>query len=290
MTKLEVSEIQRLNALLDERTMALMERESDLADRLEEIEAQKEELTAAVEELDLKNKTLESALEKLKERNYELDQILYRASHDLRTPVTSIVGILNVLEYESLGAFQKQCVQHISTKTSQMDDLLKSLTAFSKTISNDVHFSLINLDSTVHSCLHELRHVPNFSSVRIQNEIDKSIYVTTDKMLFMILVKNLVTNSLTFRNPKKEGNIAIRSVMINDCFEIEITDDGEGIADSIKDKIFDMFFRGSELSQGSGLGLYIVKKIVERLNGHIQFTSENGITRFNVILPQRIIE
>jgi signal transduction histidine kinase len=282
----EQKEIQRLIALLDERTMALMERESDLADRMEELEAQKEELTAAVEELESKNKMLESALEKLKERNQELDQILYRASHDLRSPITSIVGILNLLEHEPLSVIQKKCFEHIRDKSSQMDELLKSLSTLAKTISNDIHFSKVSLDLAIRNCLNDLRYFPDFSSAVIRSETEGLHEVNTDRLLVCIIIKNLVTNSLTFRDPSKDGMILIRSTGFDSYFEIEITDDGEGIADSIKDKIFDMFYRGSERSTGSGLGLYIVRKIVDQLKGHIQFTSGDGLTRFKVVLPQ----
>jgi len=282
----EDKEVKRLSALLDQRTMVLMERESDLADRMEEIEAQKEELTAAVEELESKNMMLETALEKLKERNQELDQILYRASHDLRSPITSIVGILNVLEHEQLSKIQEECFGHIRDKSSQMDELLKSLPILAKTISSDIHFSKVNLDLSIRACINDLRYLPNFSSVVIRTETYGPSEIITDKLLICIMIKNLVANSLIFRDPTKDGLILIRSTVFDSNFEIEIMDDGEGISDSIKDKIFDMFYRGSELSKGSGLGLYIVRKIIDQLKGHIQFTSGDGLTRFKVVLPQ----
>ena len=284
-----MEDIKRLSALLDERTLALMERESDLADRMEEIQAQKEELTAAVEELESKNKMLETALEELRERNQELDQIIYRASHDLRSPITSIVGILNVLEYEPSSIIQKKCFGHIRERSSQMDELLTSLSSLSKTISNDIHFSKVNMDLSIRSCINDLRYLPNFSSVVIRTETKGLGNVITDKLLVCIVIKNLVANSLTFRDPEKDGEIFIRSISFDSYFEIEIIDDGEGISNSIKDKIFNMFYRGSELSTGSGLGLYVVKKIVEQLKGQIQFTTDNGLTRFKVVLPQATI-
>lgn len=285
-SSVENKEIKRLSALLDERTMALMERESDLADRMEEIEAQKEELTAAVEELESRNRMLETTLHSLKERNQELDQILYRASHDLRSPITSIVGILNVLEHEPLSTIQKECFEHIRNKSSQMDELLKSLSTLSKTISNDIHFSTVNLDLAIRSCINDLRYLPNFSSVTIRTETENQSDVITDKLLLCIIIKNLLANSLTFREPAKQGLIVIHSTVFDSYFEIEMIDDGEGISDAIKDKVFNMFYRGSERSTGSGLGLYIVRKIVDQLNGHIQFITGNGLTRFKVVLPR----
>ena len=283
---MEDTEIKRLSALLDDRTMTLMARESDLADRMEEIEAQKEELTAAMEELDRRNKILETALEDLKERNQELDQILYRASHDLRSPITSIVGVLNILENESLTEIQKDSFWHIRKRANQMDDLLKSLSTFSKTISNVVHLSKVNLDSIIQGCINELSYLPNFSTVDIRTEKQGLEDFVTDKLLLSIVIKNLVANSITFRNPAKSGVIFIRTTVSEAYLEIEIADDGEGIADSIQDKVFNMFYRGSELSIGPGLGLYIVKRVVNQLMGNIQFTCRDGFTRFKVVLPQ----
>jgi signal transduction histidine kinase len=281
----EDKEIIKLSTLLDQRTMALMERESDLADRMEEIDAQKEELTAAVEELHRRNKILEVALENLKERNQELDQILYRASHDLRSPVTSIVGILNVLEHEPLSEIQEKCFGHIRDKSTQMDELLKSLSTLAKTISNDIHFSRVNIETGIRSCVNDLRYLPNFSSVVIRIEHNGPGDVFTDALLVCIIIKNLLANALTFRDGGKDGLIVIRSAVFDSYFEIEIIDDGEGISNSVKDRIFDMFYRGSERSTGSGLGLYIVRKIVDQLNGQLQFSTSNALTRFKVTLP-----
>jgi signal transduction histidine kinase len=285
---LEQDEIRRLSELLDQRTMALMERESDLADRMEEIESQKEELTAAVEELARQNIKLETTLEELKERNRELDQILYRASHDLRSPITSIVGILNLLEYESLTPSLEKYVAHIRDKSSQMDEVLKSLSVLAKTISNDVHFSSVDLDQLVRICVGDLKFATNFSSVVIRTQTDSDQEITTDRLLVSIVIKNLLSNSLTFRDPKRDGLVLIKTSVSQTYFQIEVEDDGEGIPESVQDKIFDMFYRGSERSTSSGLGLYIVRKAVNRLNGSIEFSCVRGMTNFKIVLPAKI--
>lgn len=286
---MEHDEIKRLSELLDQRTMALMERESDLADRMEEIEAQKEELTAAVEELERQNEKLEVALEELKERNRELDQILYRASHDLRSPITSIVGILNLLEYEPLTPILEGYFRHIRDKSVQMDELLKSLSILAKTISNDVHFSVVNLDQLVRTCIGDLKFSTNFSTVVIRTETDPQQEVVTDRLLVSIVVKNLLSNALTFRDPGQEGSVVIRAAISPGGFHIEVEDDGEGIADSVRNHVFDMFYRGSERSTGSGLGLYIVKKVMNHLKGSIDFSSSAGITTFKATFPNESV-
>jgi signal transduction histidine kinase len=282
---MEEDSIARLKTLLDERTMALMARESDLADRTEEMNAQKEELSAAIEELEGKNNTLTETLAQLKERNQELDQILYRCSHDLKAPISSIVGILSILNYGSLNKDQKACVDHIQAKTSQMDELLRSLSALAKTINDDVYLSTFNISEVVKNCLTDISLNPNFQYVDIHCQFSGKNEVSSDRLLVTILIKNLLVNSLTFREPGVKGFIKINSTVSDHYFEIEIEDDGEGIADSIKDRVFEMFYRGSERSVGSGLGLYIVNKIVDQLKGEVHFSSKGKSTAFNIKLP-----
>ncbi len=282
---MEEDKIKSLTALLDDRTMTLMERESDLADRLEEIDAQKEELSAAIEELEEKNKTLVATLTQLKERNQELDQILYRFSHDLRSPVSSILGVLGVLKYESLNENQQTCFDHIREKSVQMDDLLKSLSTLAKTINNDIHFSEFRMDELIKNCISDGSLNSNFPDVEIGFQFSGDTEVCSDRLLVCLLIKNVLINSLTFREPFIPGVVTIRLAVTGNFFEIEIEDDGEGISDQIKENIFKMFYRGSERSKGSGLGLYIVYKIVEQLKGEINFSSEKGSTIFKIKLP-----
>ena len=282
---MEDEEIKYLSTALDTRTMALMERESDLADRLEEIASQQEELTAAIEEVVDKNKVLLKTLTSLEERNQELDQILYRISHDLRSPITSINGILNILEYEPRTDTQQACIDHIRDKSSQMDELLKSLSILAKTNSNDVHYANTSFEQLVRDCISDLRFAPNFSHVVIRTEAAGNDTIYTDRLLVSIILKSLLANALTFRTPSEDGYIFIKTKVHDSLFEVEVIDNGEGISDSIKDKIFDIFYRGSERSTGNGLGLYSARKITEQLGGNIQFNSSNGLTTFKLSMP-----
>jgi signal transduction histidine kinase len=282
MDKVKIKELTRL---LDERTMALMERESDLADRTEEIAAQQEEITAAVEEVQEKNNVLVATLKKLEERNQELDQLLYRFSHDLRSPISSILGVLGILKHETLNENQQACFDHIQIRSLQMDQVLQSLSALAKAISSDVHFVTFRIDNLVKSTVTECSTIPNFTNAKFEFRFDESVEVYSDLLLVTLMIKNLIANALTFRDPTKEGLIQIRTMVTKDMFEFEIEDNGEGVSDQTKDHIFEMFYRGSERSIGSGLGLYIVYKIVEQLKGKIDFLSSVGSTIFKIKLP-----
>jgi len=275
-------EIKTLTELLNERTMALMARESDLADRTEEIAAQQEEITAAIEEVQSKNKILTDTLDQLKERNQELDEILYRFSHDLRSPVTSILGILNLIKHQNLTTSLHDCFCHIQTKSMQMEELLNKVSVLSKTIKSDIHFSDFLVENQINLCIKECSTLPHFSKIEIKTSHIGNPQLHFDRFLTHTVVKNLLTNAILYRDSSVNGHITINTRLDDKLFEIEITDDGEGISDLVKDHIFKMFYRGSEKSTGSGLGLYVVKKIVEQLNGSIDFITNHSFTNFTV--------
>lgn len=270
-------EIERLTALLNDRTMKLMERESELADRFEEIEAQKEELTAAVEELIDKNK-------QLVERNQELDQILYRSSHDLRSPLSSMFGILNLLKSEQLPDHLKGYCFHLEQKMQQMNSVINTLTTLGQSVLDEIKIKQVNIEELLEDEISHLSYLANFKNITFNKTIEGDRVVLIDELLTRIILRSLLSNAIIFRDPEL-GYIQIRISVISCKLYISIQDDGEGISEEIAAKIWDMFYRGSERSIGQGMGLYLVKKIVDRLQGTVTWRSANRITEFEVSIP-----
>ena len=269
-------EIIKLSALLDERTLRLMERESELADRLEEIESQKEELTAAIEELVAKNK-------ELAQRNHELDQLLYRTSHDLKAPVTSLSGILSLIERENVPPEIGTYLKHIKSLNAQMSRVIGALNRMLRAVLDPVQLDEVNLEMTTKRAIQELREQPGFDSIQIQMNFHGATTVKSDEDLITILVRELVSNAITFRNANR-GIVKV-TWEAGDDLVLKVKDDGEGVKPFLDEKIFDMFYRGSPNSIGSGMGLYIVNQLVNRLGGKIEWSSFPGLTIFTVTLP-----
>jgi signal transduction histidine kinase len=265
-------EIKRLEAQLDNRTMVLMEREAEIADRIEEIESQKEELTAAIEELVSKNN-------ELIQRNSELDQILYRTSHDLRSPVNSLSGIVNLLEGESLPENCKEYVSHLKGLSGQMDNILYSIGTLNDTILTEVTLNELDTREITQAAIAEVDELLKEYSINISTAFGSKTKFKSDKNLLVVLLQSLLSNSIIYR-PSKTGNIQIRWSCEPNLVCLEVEDDGDGIASNIAPRIFDMFFRGSQKSKGMGLGLYQAKKIAEKLNGKIEWSSQPGLTIF----------
>lgn len=265
------------------------EAEKELAEKQEELLAQKEELTAAIEELVLKNEYLNEALSQLQKRNMELDLLLYKTSHDLKTPVTSIQGLLRLMGMESLTESQQQLLEFIDQKTSQMSDVLKSLTMLSQASFETLQARETSIQKTVQLAVKDLKYLPNFQSAKLHFDYNGSEFAYIDEQAFYNILKCLISNAITFCDPVSEINVWVNFEQRDASMLIEVTDDGEGIPPEIGNKIFEMFFRGSERSHGSGLGLYIVKVVVERLKGEIRWISRPGRTTFQIVLPSQKI-
>jgi signal transduction histidine kinase len=274
---LSEQEINNLSKSLDDRTVRLMERESELADRLEEIESQKEELTAAIEELVSRNK-------ELMERNAELDQLLYRTSHDLRTPTASLTGILQLIDKEKVPTELAPYIHHIKSLNSLMGRVLDALTMMRKAALDEIIFEDVDLTDITSQTLNELKQLPKFSWVEIKTHTQGDCRIKSDKEMMRILLSTLVSNAITFRHVGN-GIVKINWSRLEDQIQLIVEDDGEGISSKYTNKIFDMFYRGSANSIGTGMGLYSAKRIVDRLHGKIEWSSQRGLTIFKIILP-----
>lgn len=274
---MEGEEIKNLTTLLEERTMKLMERESELADKFEELESQKEELTAAVEELIHKNTDLN-------ERNQELDQLLYRASHDLRSPITSMFGVLNLLKSDSIPESIKDYCQHFERMMHQMNGVVNSLSLLGQSTKESIEPSEVDIRNIVEEEINQLLSLPNASTIEFRKYFSGNEKVHTDEVLLRVLLKCLLSNAIIFRE-KKAGYVAVRIVITDSELSLEVMDDGEAISAQVAEKMFDMFYRGSERSIGQGMGLYIVKKIVSRLHGSVNWETRRDMKAFMVSIP-----
>lgn len=282
---MEHQEDHQLNIASGKEGSTLAEHDSELRELKEELLSQREELTAAIEQLVLKNNHLEEALFQLKRRNEELDKILYRASHDLKTPVSSLEGLLELMAGEELSAELLNLHQFMDQKVSQMNDILKSLSLFAQASFDKIIVKEVVLENVVRQALRDLAYLPNRQDVTIHVEYNNIISVVSDELVVYSILKSLISNAVIYRDSLTAGNVWVSFTKEAEALCIEVADDGEGIAPEISAKIFDMFFRGSERSVGPGLGLYIVKIATEKMKGQIWWTRTNGKTIFRLVLP-----
>ena len=222
----------------------------------------------------------------LQRLNHELDQFIYHASHDLRSPLTTILGLVNLISLDEPTPLIAKYSELISERVHHLDGLLKDLVSI--TYNNKTHLQpeTINFDVEIRSILKEFHH--QFDHVQAFLTIEGQYEFATDSVRFRTIVRNLISNALKYHNPHIDTpflKILIQNNM--DHAVISVEDNGIGIEDAHLYKIFGMFFRATEKSKGTGLGLYIVKSMVDKLGGQIQVTSrhEEGTT-FSVELPR----
>jgi signal transduction histidine kinase len=145
----------------------------------------------------------------------------------------------------------------------------------------------MDISKVLDEVLENFAHDENFSEVGITKKIDVEKTVVSDESLVRSILQNLVENGLKYRDPRKEKQtLDIYLKNKNGHFLVEVSDNGLGIPDTSKDKIFEMFYKINPKSNGSGLGLHILKTAVQKLGGQIELHSKWGQgSTFKIKLP-----
>ncbi len=230
---------------------------------------------------------LRHTLKELKKRNHELDNYVYKVSHDLRAPLVSILGLINLTKIDDNPDVLRSYLSLIENRVSKLDDFIKSVLNHSRTLNSEVIIKEINFEKIIHECIEELRYLPNLEKLRIEITLDKEIEFHSDELRVAIILKNFISNAAKYLNPHTDPNfLRFEIVVTEQQARITIEDNGMGIEEQYLARIFDMFFRATPKSDGSGLGLYIVKQTIERLEGSVTVESELGRgTTFRLLLP-----
>jgi signal transduction histidine kinase len=263
-----------LNQQLEEKNNALLTGEEKLWSANEELQSQQEELKQTVDEL--------------ASRNFELDQLVYKTSHDIRSPLTSILGLANVMKAERDTTQWPIYLSHIENRILTLDRFVQSMINYAKASRSKLEVQQIDFNKIVEQTKHELAYMKGFDSLAISLEstgVEVNFY--GDLFRLQILFNNIISNAIKYQNPYAAQHYLRILVNLTPMqAEITFTDNGIGIKEDHINRIFDMFYRATENTDGSGLGLYIVKQNVEKMKGKISLKSQYGImTEFVVVLP-----
>ena len=211
----------------------------------------------------------------LEKTNTELDRFVYSASHDLRAPLSSLLGLIEVAKLD-----EKEAAKYLTmmkNRIHDMDEFIREIINYSRNSRTEIDPESANLKKIVYEVIDSLSFVNQSASINIENKIPQDLNVHTDLTRLKVVLTNLISNSLKYADERKEKSfIKIEADHHNNCTIILIADNGIGIDNRYLDKIFNMFFRASEKSKGSGLGLYIVKETLSKINGTIKVESALG--------------
>ncbi|MBP94253.1 MAG: hypothetical protein CMC55_09080 [Flavobacteriaceae bacterium] len=234
-----------------------------------------------------KRKKLE---EKLKKTTKDLELFLYRSAHDLKAPLTSAEGLLHLLKEEKLNSRTTLLVNMLD-ETLEKGRLLLDDLAFASIISEKRRdITMIDFDEKINKALVALNGIKNFNNIKFEVAINQLTDFYFNQELIDSIVQNLIHNTICFAKPETNNIIPTTCIQINvsdtHAF-ITVSDNGLGIHEDHIDKVFDLYFKASTVyTEGTGLGLYIVKRIAEDFNGSVRVTSKlNEGTTFEVQLP-----
>jgi signal transduction histidine kinase len=242
-------------------------------------EESEKRLRELAEEIEVKNINLEKT-------NAELDRFLYSTSHDLRSPLLSIKGLVNITRNEVIRPEVQKYLSMIEDRADRLDVFIRDIIDYSRNSRTGLSYDLVNMHQAVVEVQQNFQFLEGAANIDFQNEIIlEGVFV--DRSRIMIILNNLISNAIKYHRLDGESRWIKTSVSKTKSFlNIVVSDNGQGIHADRKDKVFEMFYRGTERSQGSGLGLYIVKEAVEKMYGKISVESTEGVgTSFSVSIP-----
>jgi len=225
--------------------------------------------------------------EALKKVNTELDRFVYSASHDLRSPLASIMGLINVARRDN-GADKVDYLGLIEKSVVKLDSFISDIIDFSRNARLDVVAEAIDFETMLRDVFEDLRFVEQYEKIQRSVFIHTTKGFRSDPKRVRIILSNLIGNAIKHHFPAQRNNpnVSVKVEDDKDGITITVADNGPGIEEKYLTDIFKMFFRATNRTPGSGLGLYIVEETVNKLRGSISVSSVLGEgTKFTVKLP-----
>lgn len=264
----------------------------EIREQKEEIQAQSEELIEASETIQEINKGLENSVEErtqqLKEAYQELDMFIYRSSHDFRRPLTTFMGLAEVAKISVKDSAALELFTKVNETAHNLDRMLGKLQSVSQISSTDLILREVLFDNELNFVLDLQRKAIIEKRIRVERRVEVAVAYNSYPLIVRIILENLIENAIHFSSPVNPFiQIEVRQVKEGvDGIRINVTDNGEGVAEEFRNRLFEMYFRANERSKGNGLGLYLVKKAVEKLQGKASFEGNPGQgSSFTVFLP-----
>ena len=211
----------------------------------------------------------------LEKINFELDRFVYSVSHDLRAPLTSILGLLSIIEEETAEPETAQHAVMIRSRINRLDDFIKNILSYSKANRTETEIEPIELQPLIEEVVLSLRNSKEAECIDFNITVTGSAPFYSDKQRFTTILENLISNAIKFHDKDKpQCVIRIKAVSTDEQLTVIIEDNGIGIEPKYHSRVFEMFFRLSGKISGSGIGLYIVKEIIEKMQGTITIDGE----------------
>ncbi|MDH3711755.1 MAG: MASE1 domain-containing protein [Cyclobacteriaceae bacterium] len=208
----------------------------------------------------------------LRKTNQELDSFVYSVSHDLRAPISSVLGLLNLAKSEKDQKMLQKYLDMMSKSVTQQDLFIKDILNLSRNSRLDLNRNEILFEEMITDIFDQLRYIDHQEVSKVVNVVQKKPFYSDDSRL-KVVFNNLISNAIRYHNGKKP-KVKVDVTIKPKYAYISIEDNGIGISNEHLNNVFKMFYRATDTNHGSGLGLYIVKETVEKLKGTVKILSK----------------
>lgn len=225
----------------------------------------------------LANDAMRKQYEELMKINKELDSFVYSVSHNLRAPLRSVLGLINLarLEDQKRGNDFNDYFSMMEQSIHKLDDTLKEILDYSRNARQDLSVELIDINQIVADNLERMQYMPGASLIDKSVHIEDAVPLFSDKYRLSVIFNNIISNAIKYYDENKANPfLRITISVTREKLHMEFNDNGIGIDTEYLKRVFDMFFRASQTKDGAGLGLYIVQEAVEKLQGTISIQSK----------------
>ena len=243
-----------------------------------------------ISQMDNLEKDAEIEIEKasiIEKKNTELDSFFYRVSHDLKGPIASLMGLSDLVDKDIKDPDARNFLKMYDHQIHRLNTIVMELINITELNYREIKLTPINFYEIVDQCLSAYTYLPSYSKIRFTIDIESNLFVKSEWYIINTILQNLLENSIKYVDiDKEEQKIDIVIFKHAEHLVLKITDNGQGIPEEHQPKIFDMFYRASEVGSGTGLGLFVLKRAIERLKGNVTVESQHHIgSTFEVRIP-----
>lgn len=239
-----------------------------------------------IESLEHEARTQKEKAEIIEKKNGELDSFFYRISHDLKGPISSLLGLHNLVQLEIKDPAALHYFEMYQSQIHRINNIVMDLINLTRMNHGAETKSRIDFKTLVEDCIVSYHYAENFKKINFTIRIEDNLSYVAELAIVNTILQNLIENAIKYARTDVKPYVGIFVSQENGKIKIQVEDNGQGIRREDQPKIFNMFFRASDRAQGTGLGLYILKRAVERLHGEIMLQSEVNIgSTFTAILP-----
>lgn len=251
---------------------------------------QDEDIMVAIKngvDLSISRSELRKRSEELQKAYDELNRFIYSASHDMRAPLTSILGVVSLAQHETNDEKMKEYLYMVEISVKRMEVLNNNVIDYYINNKKQARLEVLDFEEMIEDTVNSLRFYLNADKIKFDFDIVQTAKFMSDGFRVRSVVNNLISNAIKFQRPDNEQcEISIKARVDAASCKLVVSDNGIGIRKESVEQIFEMFYRATATNSGSGIGLYVTKESIDKLGGLVKVESEEGVgTTFDIMIP-----